>query len=118
VVDPLELGLGLGAPGLSDLGHLRAVPLMRGIVDFTPTRRARQFRRAVRRRADAAAALAAYQSFDWAGAMLEAEEAYRTVMDAAAASNVQVEPQASQADYKARGQSCAFVDPVHHHRDE
>jgi len=68
--------------------------------------------------ADAAAALAAYQTYDWAGAMLAAEEAYRAVMEAAAAINVQVEPQSSQADYKARGQAYAFVDPVHHHRDE
>jgi hypothetical protein len=68
--------------------------------------------------ADAAAALAAYQSYDWAGAMLAAEEAYRTVMQAAAAINVQIEPQSYQADYKARGESYAFVDPVHHHRDE
>ena len=68
--------------------------------------------------ADAAAAVAAYQSYDWAGAMLAAEEAYRTVLQAAGAINVQVEPQASQADYKSRGQAYAFVDPVNHHRDE
>jgi hypothetical protein len=68
--------------------------------------------------ADAAASLTAYAAFDWRGAMLAAEDAFRTVMEAAAAINVQVEPQASQADYKARGQAYAFVDPVHHHRDK
>ncbi|HEX6130077.1 MAG TPA: hypothetical protein VF071_13740 [Candidatus Limnocylindria bacterium] len=68
--------------------------------------------------ADAATALAAYGSYDWAGAMLAAEEAFRTVMEAAAAINVQVEPQSYQADYKARGESYAFVDPVNHHRGE
>ena len=68
--------------------------------------------------ADAAAAMAAYDAFDWAGAALLAREAYDTVMAAAAEINVQIEPQASEADYKARGESYAFVDPVHHHRDE
>ncbi len=68
--------------------------------------------------ADAAAAMTAYDAFDWAGAQLLARDAYDTVMAAAAEINVQIEPQSSEADYKARGRAYAFVDPVHHHRDE
>jgi hypothetical protein len=62
--------------------------------------------------ADAAAALAAYDAFDWAGAAALAKAAYDAVMDAAAAINVQIEPQAWAADLKAKGHSYAFVDPL------
>jgi hypothetical protein len=68
--------------------------------------------------ARAGEALAAYDAFDWETAMLKAEKAYRKVMAAAAQINVHVEPQNYTADYKARGQAYAFVDPVNHHRDE
>jgi hypothetical protein len=62
--------------------------------------------------ADAAAAdaLAAFDSMDYAAAAAHAQEAYRLVLEAAASINVNVEPQAWQADYKAKGRSDKFVD--------
>lgn len=67
--------------------------------------------------AHAGAALSSYQSMDYAAAMEQAQQAYRDVLEAAAQINVKVEPQAWQADYKAKGQSPKFVDPVdYHHR--
>lgn len=66
--------------------------------------------------ARAGEALAAYDAYDWAAAMLKAEKAYRKVMAAAASIGIPIEPQSWQADYKARGESYAFVDPVNYHR--
>lgn len=67
--------------------------------------------------ATAAAALAAYGTMDYLGAATHAQQAYQIVLDAAAAINVQVEPQAWQADYRAKGASGKFVDEVdYHHR--
>jgi len=62
--------------------------------------------------ARAAQALALYQAMDYAGAVVEAKAAYQRVLAAAAAINVKVEPQAWQADYKAKGKSPKFVDTV------
>jgi hypothetical protein len=64
----------------------------------------------------AAAALAAYDTMDYGGAAAHAQLAYEQVMDAAAAINIQVEPQAWQADYKAKGISDRFVDGVDYQR--
>jgi hypothetical protein len=47
---------------------------------------------------------------DYAAAAAHAQEAYRLVLEAAAAIKVKVEPQAWQADYKAKGRSDKFVD--------
>jgi hypothetical protein len=62
--------------------------------------------------ADAAAAdaIAAFDAMDYAAAAAHAQEAYRLVLEAAAAIKVKVEPQAWQADYKAKGRSDKFVD--------
>jgi hypothetical protein len=68
--------------------------------------------------ADAAAAMTAYQAFDWAGAASLAKDAYDAVMAAAAAIDVQIEPQSSSSDLKSRGHNYASVDPVHYHRNQ
>ncbi len=68
--------------------------------------------------ARAGEALAAYDAYDWETAMLKAEKSYRKVIAAAAQIGIPIEPQNYTADYKARGQAYAFVDPVNHHRDE
>jgi hypothetical protein len=65
----------------------------------------------------AAEALSAYEGMDYAGAATKAKLAYDTVLAAAAAANVKVEPQPWQADYKAKGVSTKFVDPVDYHRN-
>jgi hypothetical protein len=67
--------------------------------------------------ASAAAALAAYAAMDYAGAAAQAKQAYDGVLAAAEQINVQVEPQSWQADYKAKGASPHFVDPVDYHRN-
>jgi hypothetical protein len=67
--------------------------------------------------AQAAAALTAYDAMDYAGAADHAKQAYNGVLAAAAQINVQVESEAWQADYKAKGASQNFVDPVDYHRD-
>lgn len=64
----------------------------------------------------AAAALAAYDDMDYLSAAGEAQTAYQIVLDAAAAINVQIEPQAWQADYRAKGASGKFVDEVDYQR--
>jgi hypothetical protein len=61
--------------------------------------------------AAATAALDAYGPMDYLGAVTGAQQAYQTVLDAAAI-NVQVEPQAWQADYRAKSVSDKFVDEV------
>ena len=60
----------------------------------------------------AAAALTSYAAMDYGAAVSEAQAAYQDVLAAAEQINVQVEPQAWQADYKAKGQSGKFVDEV------
>ena len=60
----------------------------------------------------AAAALASYDTMDYEAAMTHAQAAYKDVLAAADQINVQVEPQAWQADYKAKGASGKFVDGV------
>jgi hypothetical protein len=66
----------------------------------------------------AAAALAAYDTMDYLGAATHAQLAYNDVLAAAAALNIQVEPQAWQADYKAKGLSGKFVDEVNYQRSK
>jgi hypothetical protein len=64
--------------------------------------------------ADAAAAdaLAEHDAMNYAVAVDHAKQAYETVLRAAAQIKVQVEPQASSADYKAKGRSDKFVDEL------
>jgi len=62
--------------------------------------------------ADAASALAKYQAMDWEGAAFDAQAAYEGVLAAAAKLKVPVEPQAWQADYKAKSPSPLFVDTI------
>jgi hypothetical protein len=62
--------------------------------------------------ADAASALAKYQAMDWEGAAFDAQAAYEGVLAAAAKLKVAVEPQAWQADYKAKSPSPLFVDTI------
>lgn len=62
--------------------------------------------------AKAATALAQYQAMNYGAAVATAKAAYTQVLAAAAAINVQVEPQAWQADYKAKGKSSKFIDTV------
>lgn len=67
----------------------------------------------------AAQALMAYGGMDYGTAAARAKEAYWTVVDAARAINVKIEPQSWQADYKAKSPNPKFVDPVDydsHHR--
>jgi hypothetical protein len=66
--------------------------------------------------ASAGAALGAYADMAYADAAFYAKAAYNTVLSAAAQIKVQVEPQAWQADYKAKGVSPKFVDSVDDHR--
>jgi hypothetical protein len=61
---------------------------------------------------DATQALGRYSTMDYGGAVACAKKAYDKVRRAAAAINVQIEPQSWQADYKAKGQSSVFVDRV------
>jgi hypothetical protein len=65
---------------------------------------------------DAAAALTAHHVMNYSGATAHAKSAYEKVLAAAAAINVQVEPQSWQADYKAKGTSSKFVDLVPYDR--
>jgi hypothetical protein len=67
---------------------------------------------------NAAMALTAYDSMDYAGAASYAKQAYEDVLAAAAQINVQVEPQSWQADYKAKGESTKFVDTVDYQRSK
>jgi hypothetical protein len=60
----------------------------------------------------ASAALADYDAMAYEAAMTEAQAAYKDVLAAADQINVHVEPQAWQADYKAKGASGKFVDSV------
>ena len=62
--------------------------------------------------AKAATALTQYQAMNYGAAVASAKAAYMQVLAAAAAINVQVEPQSWQADYKAKGKSPKFVDTV------
>ncbi|MCL7454717.1 MAG: hypothetical protein M8467_16900 [Anaerolineae bacterium] len=66
----------------------------------------------------AAAALAAYGAMDYAGAAMHASLAYGDVLAAAAEIQVQVEPQAWPADYKAKGASPKFVDSLDYQRSK
>jgi len=66
----------------------------------------------------AAMALAAYDSMDYSGAVMHAKMAYGDVLAAADEINVKVEPQAWQADYKAKAVSDKFVDPVDYQRNK
>lgn len=64
--------------------------------------------------ADSAAsqALARYAAMDYRNAVAQAKTAYLQVLSGAAAANVKVEPQAWQADFKAKGKSDKFIDRV------
>jgi hypothetical protein len=62
--------------------------------------------------AQAEAALLDFDASAWGDAAVHAKACYDLVMAAAAAANVKIEPQAAQADYKARGKSYPFLDPV------
>lgn len=54
---------------------------------------------------------------DYAAAAAEAKAAYDDVVAAADEINVKIEPQAWQADYKAKGARSAFVDGVDYPRN-
>jgi len=60
--------------------------------------------------ASATEALRQYQLFDYDAAAARAQSAYETLLAAAAAIDVHIEPQAWQADYKAKGLSPKVVD--------
>ena len=66
----------------------------------------------------AATALVYYDAMDYELAAAHAMFAYDDVSTAAADINVQIEPQAWQADYKAKGQSSKFVDSVDYQRSK
>jgi hypothetical protein len=68
--------------------------------------------------ADAAAthALSRYAAMAYGDAAANAKSAYTRLLDAAAAIDVQIEPQAWQAGYKAKGVSSKFVDTVPYDR--
>lgn len=66
--------------------------------------------------AQAAAALANYDAMNYETAAEEAQSAYHDVLAAAEQINVQVEPQAWQADYKAKGKSSKFIDTLDYQR--
>ena len=68
--------------------------------------------------ARAGAALTAYAAMDYAGAAANAKLAYDKVIAAAARLKVPIEPQAWQADYKAKGASPMFVDSVDYQRNK
>lgn len=63
-------------------------------------------------------ALSDYSGMNYAGSAFHAKKAYQDVLAAAAAINVQIEPQAWQADYKAKGASDIFVDSVDYQRSK
>jgi len=66
----------------------------------------------------AATGLASYDAMEYAAAAYHAKAAYADVLAAAKATNVQVEPQSWQADYKAKGASGKFVDSVDYQRSK
>ena len=66
----------------------------------------------------AAMALAAYDSMAYSDAVTHAKMAYGDVLSAADEINVKVEPQAWQADYKAKAVSDKFVDTVDYQRNK
>jgi hypothetical protein len=68
--------------------------------------------------AHAATALAEYDVMSYALAATHAKAAFDDVLTAAEAINVQVEPQAWPADYKAKGISDKFVDQVDYQRNK
>jgi hypothetical protein len=68
--------------------------------------------------AHAAAALADYDLMLYESASAHAKAAYDDVLTAAERINVHVEPQAWQADYKAKGKSDKFVDQVDYQRSK
>lgn len=65
---------------------------------------------------NATAALAKYALMDYEDAAADAQAAFNDVLAAAEEINVQVEPQAWQADYKAKAQSDKFIDTVDYQR--
>jgi hypothetical protein len=64
----------------------------------------------------AANALAEYDAMEYASAAARARAAYSLVLDAAAQLGIRIEPQAWQADYKAKGVDGKFVDGVDYPR--
>jgi hypothetical protein len=66
----------------------------------------------------AALALTSYDSMAYADAVMYAKAAYGDVLAAADEINVEVEPQAWQADYKAKAVSDKFVDTVDYQRNK
>ncbi len=68
--------------------------------------------------AQAASALTAYASMNYLTASAFAKSAYQKVLTAAAQINVHIEPQAPQADRRARGRSSIFMDSVYDRRLE
>ncbi len=66
--------------------------------------------------AHAAAAIVAYKNMDYLNASTFSKAAYQTVLNAAAQINVHIEPQASTADYRAKGRSSKFVDSIQDYR--
>jgi hypothetical protein len=68
--------------------------------------------------AQAAQALAAYDSMDYAGATLAARQAYQSVLVAAAQLQVRVEPHYWRADFRIRAHNNRFVDSVNFQRSK
>lgn len=66
---------------------------------------------------DATAALALYGLMKYEEAAARAQSAYKKVLEGAALAGVKVETEAWQADYKAKGKSPKFVDPLDAHRN-
>jgi hypothetical protein len=64
----------------------------------------------------AASALTAYDAMEYRVAVARGKAAYQAVVAAAAAIDVAVEPQAQQADYKAKSRNGKFVDTVDYWR--
>jgi hypothetical protein len=66
--------------------------------------------------AQAASALSAYATMDYAAAAARAKLAYLKVLAAARQAGVHVEPQSYTADYKSKGRSSKFIDTVNYKR--
>jgi len=66
--------------------------------------------------AKAAAALTAYAAMNYTAAATQAKLAFDNVVAAAAQAGVNIEPQSSTADYKAKGRSPKYVDTVDYKR--
>ena len=64
----------------------------------------------------ATSALSAYANMNYANAAALSKAVYQSVLNAAAQINIVIEPQAWQADYRAKGRSSKFIDNVQDYR--